>query len=94
MPASIPDPRLKTSSRAILEAIQWDQDVEFKGAYLFSRTKGCSEVEVERRVRDDLHLRSQQHSPPRELSNPAPSDDELHGSIETLISFAEDLRSS
>jgi hypothetical protein len=43
-------PHLKTSSRAILEAIQWEQGVEFKGAYLFSRTKGCSEVEVERRV--------------------------------------------
>jgi len=43
-------PSLKTSSRAILEAIQWEQGVEFKGAYLFSRTKGCSEVEVERRV--------------------------------------------
>ena len=43
-------PLLKTKSQEILSQAAWRPDVEFKGAYLFSQTKGCEEIEVERRV--------------------------------------------
>ncbi len=43
-------PKLKAEAREILERAEWSPDVEFKGAFLFSQTKGCSEVQVERRV--------------------------------------------
>jgi len=43
-------PSLKKKVHAILDGIEWDRTVEFKGSYLFSQSKGCSEVQVERRV--------------------------------------------
>jgi hypothetical protein len=43
-------PKLKAEAVSVLEGIEWRPDTEFKGAYLFSETKGCSEVQVEKRV--------------------------------------------
>lgn len=43
-------PMLKAKTRKILKGIDWDEDVEFKGHFLFSKTKGCTEVEVDKRV--------------------------------------------
>lgn len=41
---------IKRKTCEILDAISWQRNVEFKGAYLFSRTKGCTEVEIEKRI--------------------------------------------
>lgn len=41
---------LKQEVHGILSDIEWDRAVEFKGAYLFSASKGCTDVEVVRRV--------------------------------------------
>lgn len=43
-------PKLKSTAHRILVDIEWDNTVEFKGSYLFSRSKGCQDVEVERRI--------------------------------------------
>lgn len=44
-------PLLKNSAKKILHGIDWDPKTEFKGSYLFSRSSGCGEVEVEQRVK-------------------------------------------
>lgn len=41
---------VKKESQKILENISWKKEVEFKGAYLFSASTGCSDVEIERRI--------------------------------------------
>jgi len=43
-------PALKQEIHSILDGIEWDPTVEFKGSYLFSQSKGCSEVQVVKRV--------------------------------------------
>ena len=43
-------PALKQQIHSILDGIEWDPTVEFKGSYLFSQSKGCSEVQVGKRV--------------------------------------------
>ena len=43
-------PKLKSEAQRILRGIGWDPNVEFKGSYLFSASKGCTDVEIERRV--------------------------------------------
>lgn len=41
---------VKSKSQKILEEISWKKQVEFKGSYLFSISKGCSDVEIEKRI--------------------------------------------
>ena len=41
---------IKTTALQILDGIGWDQSIEFKGSYLFSQTRGCPDVVVERRI--------------------------------------------
>jgi len=43
-------PLLKREALKILESANWDPDLEFKGSYLFSASKGATEVDVEARV--------------------------------------------
>lgn len=43
-------PLLKTNAQKILIDIGWNPEIEFKGSYLFSASKGCLEVDVEQRV--------------------------------------------
>lgn len=43
-------PGVKEEVRTILDRIDWDPTVEFKGSYLFSQSKGCSDVQVALRV--------------------------------------------
>jgi hypothetical protein len=43
-------PLIKTQAQKILDDIGWDQSVEFKGSYLFSASKGCADVEIEKRI--------------------------------------------
>lgn len=43
-------PALKQEIHSILDGIEWNPCVEFKGSYLFSQSKGCSEVQVVKRV--------------------------------------------
>lgn len=42
---------LKTEARRILTRVDWDSGVEFKGSYLFSASKGCTDVQVEQRIK-------------------------------------------
>jgi len=58
-------PLLKTEAQKILAQAEWRPDVEFKGAYLFSRTKGCEEIEIEHRMeaaRQLLELNAQKNA--------------------------------
>lgn len=41
---------LKAKAQKILRSIDWDPKTEFKGAFLFSASKGCPDVEIERRI--------------------------------------------
>jgi len=41
---------IKAGFQKILRNGGWDPDVEFKGSYLFSASKGCPEVSVEERI--------------------------------------------
>lgn len=43
-------PSLKIKSQTILLEMGWDPSIEFKGSYLFSATKGCTDVDVEQRI--------------------------------------------
>ncbi len=43
-------PLLKRESMKILEEVGWDSETEFKGSFLFSRSKGATDVEVEQRI--------------------------------------------
>ncbi len=43
-------PHLKNSAQKILKSVGWDSTVEFKGSFLFSKSKGCSDVEIEKRI--------------------------------------------
>ncbi|MGA3288138.1 MAG: hypothetical protein ABSD46_12010 [Bacteroidota bacterium] len=43
-------PAIKQEAQGILEKIGWNPSVEFKGSYLFSKSCGCTEVEIEKRV--------------------------------------------
>jgi hypothetical protein len=43
-------PEIKQEAQKILERIGWDHSVEFKGSYLFSRSCGCTDVEIEKRI--------------------------------------------
>lgn len=43
-------PQLKKQAQKLLTGIGWDPDVEFKGSYLFSASKGCSDILIERRI--------------------------------------------
>jgi hypothetical protein len=41
---------IKQAFHRELDAGGWDRDIEFKGSYLFSATKGCSTVSVDQRI--------------------------------------------
>lgn len=41
---------VKSKAQKILNDINWDNKVEFKGSYLFSASQGCSDVEIEKRI--------------------------------------------
>lgn len=41
---------VKSKAQKILKDIEWDDHIEFKGSYLFSASKGCSDVEIEKRI--------------------------------------------
>jgi len=43
-------PLIKRSAQEILSDIGWDPSVEFKGSYLFSISKGCRDIDVEKRI--------------------------------------------
>ena len=43
-------PSLKIVAQKILLESGWNSSTEFKGSYLFSKTQGCTDVEIERRV--------------------------------------------
>ena len=43
-------PLIKRNAQEILSDIGWDPLVEFKGSYLFSISKGCPDIDVERRI--------------------------------------------
>lgn len=43
-------PYLKEEAQRIIKNIGWDPEVEFKGSYLFSKSQGCTEVEIEKRI--------------------------------------------
>ncbi|MEM9402323.1 MAG: hypothetical protein AAGA44_07550 [Pseudomonadota bacterium] len=43
-------PLLKREAQEILASISWDSSVEFKGSFLFSKSNGCTDVEVETRI--------------------------------------------
>ena len=43
-------PKIKTEALKLLNGVGWDPSVEFKGSYLFSQTKGCTDVDIERRI--------------------------------------------
>ena len=43
-------PKIKTDALKVLMEIGWDPQVEFKGSYLFSQTKGCTDVDIEKRI--------------------------------------------
>lgn len=42
--------RIKKNAHEILRAVEWSPSIEFKGSHLFSASKGCTAVEVQRRV--------------------------------------------
>ena len=43
--------KIKAGFQSILTKGGWDPDVEFKGSYLFSASKGCADVPVEDRIK-------------------------------------------
>lgn len=43
-------PQIKQECHQILQDGGWDFDVEFKGSYLFSASKGCIEVDIDKRI--------------------------------------------
>ena len=43
-------PKVKTEALKILKESGWDPAVEFKGSYLFSQTRGCTDVDIEKRI--------------------------------------------
>jgi hypothetical protein len=43
-------PEIKREFQSLLQSGGWNLDVEFKGSYIFSSTKGCTEVDIEKRV--------------------------------------------
>ncbi len=43
-------PQIKRECQQILRDGGWDFNVEFKGAYLFSASKGCIEVDIDKRI--------------------------------------------
>ena len=43
-------PQIKRKAQNVLTAGGWAPDVEFKGAHLFSSTKGCPDVSIEQRI--------------------------------------------
>ena len=43
-------PKIKTDALKILRESGWDPGVEFKGSYLFSETRGCTDVDIEKRI--------------------------------------------
>lgn len=42
--------QIKNDFQNILLEAGWDPTIEFKGSYLFSATKGCSHVSIEKRI--------------------------------------------
>jgi len=44
-------PQIKQKAQNVLTSAGWAPDVEFKGAHLFSSTKGCPDVSIEQRIR-------------------------------------------
>ncbi len=43
-------PQIKQECHQILHEGEWDFDVEFKGSYLFSASKGCIEIDIDKRI--------------------------------------------
>ena len=43
-------PKIKIQALKVLDGVGWDPSIEFKGSYLFSETKGCTDVDIERRI--------------------------------------------
>ena len=43
-------PQIKRETQQILKDGGWNFDVEFKGSYLFSASKGCIEVDIDKRI--------------------------------------------
>lgn len=43
-------PQIKRECRQILRDGGWDFNVEFKGSYLFSASKGCIEIDIDKRI--------------------------------------------
>ncbi len=43
-------PQIKREAQQILRDGGWDFDVEFKGSYLFSASKGCIEIDIDKRI--------------------------------------------
>ena len=43
-------PQIKRESQQILNDGGWDFNVEFKGSYLFSASKGCIDVDIDKRI--------------------------------------------
>jgi hypothetical protein len=44
-------PKIKREAQNILVRGGWDPNIEFKGSYLFSASKGCENVAVEKRIK-------------------------------------------
>ena len=43
-------PQIKLKAQIVLTSGGWARDVEFKGAHLFSSTKGCRDVSIDQRI--------------------------------------------